>query len=363
MEIESKIHKKKKLLILYNKLFHYRIPIFNLLAEEYDLTVVYSYNSNEKIISQCNFKTKFIPIIKIWKFVFHKTNISKFCDNYDIVIAYGQSTWLSYSSLVLKKNRKFKLIFWTIGAPASYTRNYGEAGCLYYAFNDFFDHKADGLIFYSNNPIEMHHKRGYPKEKMFVADNTVKVLKQNINPEIKKSILFIGTLYLEKGLNILLDSYLAAYKENIAIPELNIVGGGNEYNDIFEWIKQNNLLEKIHLLGPIYDEKTKAEIFSKSIASISPLQAGLSVLESMGYGVPYITMKNAITGGEAFNIDNHVNGLTLDDISEFKKIILDITIDKPKYIQFGLNAYDHYWKNRKPEDMAKGIRYAIEQKF
>ena len=361
MEIETKNHSKKKLLILYNKLFHYRIPIFNILAQKYDLTVVYSFKSNEEDIFQCNFKTKFIPIIQVWKFVFHKANILKLCSDYDVVIAYGQSTWLNYSLLSLKKDRKFKLLFWSIGAPASYNRTYGDAGNLYYAFNDFFHHKADGLIFYSDTPIEMHQKRGYPKQKMFVANNTVKVLKQNFNPEIKNAILFIGTLYLEKGLNILLDSYLAAYKENIDIPELNIVGGGEKYNDILEWIQHYNLKEKIHLLGPIYDEKTKAEIFSKSIASISPLQAGLSVLESMGYGVPYITMKNSITGGESFNIKNHVNGLILNDTCEFKKIILDISKDKMKYIQFGLNAYNHYWENRNPEDMANSISYAIEQ--
>ena len=363
MEIETNSNSKKKVLILYNKLFHYRIPIFNILADKYDLTVVYSYKANEKDLAQCNFKTKFIPIIQIWKFVFHKANISNLVKNFDVVIAYGQSTWLSYSSLSLKKNRKFKLLFWSIGAPASYNRKYGDAGKLYHTFNDFFDHQADGLIFYSEPPIEMHKKRGFSKQKMFVANNTVKVLKQSINPEIKNTILFIGTLYLEKGLDILLDSYLNAYRENINISELNIVGGGEQYNDILEWIEKNNLVEKIHLLGPIYDENTKADIFSKSIACISPLQAGLSVLESMGYGVPYITMEDAITGGEAFNIQNNENGLRLDNVDEFKNVILDISKDKEKYIQLGLNAYNHYWENRKPEDMAKGISDAIEQTF
>ena len=53
MEIETNSNSKKKVLILYNKLFHYRIPIFNILADKYDLTVVYSYKANEKDLAQC----------------------------------------------------------------------------------------------------------------------------------------------------------------------------------------------------------------------------------------------------------------------------------------------------------------------
>ncbi len=360
MKIEEQKYFKKKVLILYNKLFHYRIPIFNILAQKYDLTVIYSYKTSEKYRAQCNFNTKYIPIIQIGKFVFHKTNIVKFCKNFDVIIAYGQPTWLSYSTLALHKRRKFKLLFWGIGAPASYKRQYGKAGKLYFIFNDFFDHKADGLIFYSDIPKEMHKNRGYPVQKIFVANNTVEVTKINPNTDIKANLLFIGTLYLEKGIGILLEAYLGAYKTNNNIPKLYIIGGGEQFERISEWIKDNCLTEKIYLLGPIYDKNIKAELFSKAIACISPLQAGLSVLESMGYGVPYITMEDAVTGGEAFNIQNNVNGLRLKSVNEFEDVILDIFINKAKYIQFGINAYNHYWNFRKPEDMANGIIEAIE---
>ena len=54
------MEQKKKVLVLYNKLFHYRIPIFNLLAEKYDLTVVYSIDSKFNP-DEVRFKTIQIP--------------------------------------------------------------------------------------------------------------------------------------------------------------------------------------------------------------------------------------------------------------------------------------------------------------
>ena len=90
------------------------------------------------------------------------------------------------------------------------------------------------------------------------------------------------------------------------------------------------------------------------------MQAGLSVLESMGCGVPFITSENAITGGESFNIQHGVNGILMKNLGDLKNIILDISKDTSKYIKMGERAYRHYWECRKPQDMAQGIINAIE---
>ena len=216
------------------------------------------------------------------------------------------------------------------------------------------------MVFYSDVPIPLHVKRGYNKEAMFVANNTVRVRNLNIDWAEKKSLLFIGTLYLEKGLQLLLDSYKEAISQTENILPLTIVGGGSEYEKVCQWVKENNLADHITLTGPIYEEAKKSEIFAKSIACISPLQAGLSVLESMGYGVPFITSEDAITGGEAFNITNDMNGLRMKDISKLSSIICDISNNPQKYIEMGKKAHKHYWTSRKPEDMAAGLSDAIE---
>lgn len=352
---------KLKVIKLESTIKHYNVPVYNIINQKYDFTVLYFEKSSDSAIEDCEFKTIYVPFKQISKFTLLKTNIAKICKDYDVVIALDSINILNYFSLAFRPH-KFKLLYWGIGAPASYTRHYGEAGSVYYAISDAMEKRADALIFYAKEAIELHNKRGFKGPKMFVAPNTTSVQKREVKPELKESIMFIGSLYLEKGLQILLDAYKAAYEQGSRIVKLNLVGGGKPLPMIKQWVKDNNLEDSIHVLGPIYDNKDKADLFQKTLACISPLQGGLSVLESMGYGVPYITDANAITGGEAFNIEDGKTGLRVEGMNteKLRDIILDISSNKQKYIEMGQNAYEHYWSCRKPEDMAQGVIDAIE---
>lgn len=354
-------NKRIKVLKLESTIKHYNVPVYNIINQKYDLTVLYYEKSSDSNIENCEFKTIYVQKKKKYKFVFLQANIAKICDDYDVVIALDAINVWDYFSLAFKPH-KFKLIYWGIGVPASYTRHYGEASDLYYAISHCMEKRADALIFYAQEAIDIHLKRGFTGPKMFVAPNTTTVLKSEIKPELKDSILFIGSLYLEKGLQLLLDAYKAAYHEDNSIIKLNIVGGGKPLPAIKDWVAENNLNNMISVLGPIYDNEVKASIFQKTLACISPLQGGLSVLESMGYGVPFITDTNAITGGETFNIASGETGLRVEDMNEekLKAIILDISSNRQKYIEMGKKAYVHYWSCRKPEDMAQGAIEAIE---
>ena len=355
------MEKKIKIIKLESTIKHYNVPIYNLINKKYDFTVLYYEKSSDSAIEDCEFKTIYIPGKRIFKFTYIKGNIARLCKGYDVVIALDSISIINYFVLGIRPH-KFKLLFWGIGAPASYTRHYGEAGKLYYMISDFMEKRADALIFYAQEAIDLHVKRGFKGPQMFIAPNTTSVLKIEIKPELKDSIMFIGSLYLEKGLQILLDAYKSAYEFDKSIVKLNIVGGGEALPLIKQWVKDNNLEESIRILGPIYDNESKAGLFQKTLACISPLQGGLSVLESMGYGVPYITDFNAITGGETFNILDKKTGIRVKNIDagKLKSIILDISSNKQKYITMGKNAYNHYWTCRKPEDMAQGVIDAIE---
>ena len=359
--------RKIKVLQLKNSIQHYSLPALNIVAEHCDFTVLYfdDENTKKEVLEQCKFKTIFVPARKVWKFVIHKKSIHKICKEFDVVISLGTIQYLSYTALAFRK-RNYKLIQYGIGEPASYHRHYGDASKLYYAISHAIEKRSDALLFYSSQGIKLHEERGYTQTKMFVANNTTEVLKRDVIPSLKNSTLFIGTLYPQKGLQILLDAYKEAYRKNKDIIGLNIVGGGQPLLEVRKWVEDNHLDNVIHVLGPVYDNDKKADIFQRSLACISPKQAGLSVLESMGYGVPVITDSNAITGGEAFNIKNNENGLRIDniDVEKLADVILDISSNKVKYIEMGNRAYEHYWTRCKPSDMAQGqldaINYVIK---
>jgi len=93
---------------------------------------------------------------------------------------------------------------------------------------------------------------------------------------------------------------------------------------------------------------------------ISPDQAGLTVLQSFGYGVPFVTHKDAITGGERLNIVNGENGILFDSFDEITDIIKDCSQNPEKYIEMGKNAKKYYNENRTINHMVSGFIDAID---
>ena len=338
---------KPKVLILYNKLFHYRIPIWNLLSEKCDLTITYCEGGLPDGI-QRNFNVEYIPYKKIGPFVWHKANLRRKAKQYDAVIAYGDIMWVKY--MLLPWFSKIKVAYWTIGVTTS--DGYDTKPQKDFLFR-FFYRKAKALIFYSDNPIAKYLEHGFRRESLFVANNTVEVIETN-TPENKDYITFIGTLHKRKGVNLLLESYLAL-KDKCSLPRLVIVGNGPEFDNITKWITDNNMSNLIEMKGSVIDPVIKADILSHALACISPKQAGLSVLECMGYGVPFVTTKDAITGGERFNIHNNVDGIVMDNEQQLKDVVLDISQSPEKYIQMGKKAKDYYQNYRTPQQMADGL--------
>lgn len=345
-----------KVIIFYNRIFHYRIPVWNILSKYCDLTVTYSEGDEITIPEDITFKVKYLkPYNKSKRFVIQKANIRKIAKDYDVVIAYGDIAWLKFSTLPWFN--KTKVIFWTLGVSASYDSGYDKKS-TWDKIRAFFYRQADAMAFYTTYPIDKYEKMGIPRERMFEAPNTVAVVP--ISEKIQKdSLLFIGTLYRQKGIQYLLDAY-KANKDNPNLVPLNIIGKGPDSAYIANWIKENNLEDVIKMHGAIYNNNEKANFFVRSYACISPLQAGLSVLESMGYGVPFITIKDAITGGELFNIHNGIDGVTMNSIHELNDVIADVFDNKQKYLDYGIKAKEFYDRYRKPEHMAEGLWKAIQ---
>ena len=345
-----------RVIFFYNKLFHYRIPIWNELAKLCDLTVTYSEGDGKVPDGmEADFKIMHLPAWHIKGLVMQKANIRKLSRNYDVVIAYGNIAWLKYSTL--SWFNKTPVIYHTIGVSASYGKGFDEHK-EWDKIRNFFYSKADALAFYTDYPINKYEAMGIPREKMFVAPNTVAVASVKAE-EQKATLLVIGTLYREKGIQTLLDVY-KELRATCKLPLLNIIGKGPDYDAIYKWIRDNNMQDLIVLRGAIYDMDEKAKYFAQALACISPKQAGLTVLESMGYGVPFVSSKNAITGGELLNIHNGVDGVIMETDAELADVVRDIASNPDKYISMGKKAKEFYDNNRTPKHMAQGFWDAIQ---
>ena len=84
----------KKVLILQNKILHYRKPFYNKLAEKYDITVLHS--GNVSVENEDQYKEIITPVKSITKFKFQKGVLKAIKPKeYDVVIAMMDIFWVN----------------------------------------------------------------------------------------------------------------------------------------------------------------------------------------------------------------------------------------------------------------------------
>lgn len=348
-----------KLLIIYNKVWPYREKIFELLNEKFEVTVAYS---DPKYIDKIYpFKTFYLPGRNIGPFFVHSHNLHKIAREYDSVIGLYDIRWIFLMLLSILPFRKYSISFWGIGVTASYENKF-DSKTKWDKVRYFFARRADSIVLYSDYPITKHLKYRVTREKLFVANNTTEVFfdETKTSLEQKRNFLFVGTLYPQKGFEILLDAYIKVLDNNENAPLLDIVGDGPEFESLKKYIATQSLEKKIILHGGIYDPQNLADYYNRALACISPNQAGLSVLTSMGNSTIFVTEENAITGGEIFNITNMINGIIYKGSATELAITMQWIINnKEKVLLLSKAAREHYINNRTPKQMADAIHAAV----
>ncbi|KAB8152153.1 glycosyltransferase [Kordia sp. TARA_039_SRF] len=346
-----------KVLFITGKLQHYRVPIFNLIVKNSNIDLTVAHASKKITTEDDLFEEKILNEKKLGPFTYHKENLLKYCNEFDVVVSMLYLQKLSLMKLLFSR-RKFKLLYWGIGVKASQNSEF-DAPTFLNKIRYYIARKSDGMIFYTEYAKDKYIANGIKKEKLFVMNNTVEVLPKITKAEKKEILLFVGTLNKSKKILDLLKAYKKVYATNKELPILEVVGNGVDFEEANTWVKENNLSEKIKMLGAIYDELELEKKYKRALACISPGQAGLSVLSAFGHGVPFITSSNAITGGERLNIKNGFNGILFSTNEELENIIADIATNPKKYIKMGDNAQEFYHKERSPKIMAKGFIDAV----
>lgn len=352
--------KRIKLLMLVNYVPHYRLPIYEKIGKLYDLTI--AHYADTPLKDNPYFKSIKLTPIKIYKFKFFKESIYKLSSNYDVVLTLSEM-WTVPNMLLGFERRNFSLIHWGIGVTASYDKNFDSGGIIDKC-RMYLSSKADALIFYSPYPIKKHIDYGIDSKKLFVANNTVLVKKRIEIKKEKKHFIFVGSLYKQKKIYDLLAAYKVYLKSCKIIYPLIIIGDGAERLNIERWIIDEDLSDYIYVKGQVIDQNMLENFYKDSVACISPGQAGLTLLNCMAYGVPFVTTESAITGGEIFNISNNINGVIYTGkIVDLIHILLKLSGDSD-FVEFlSINAQNHYFEHRSADQMVAGFEEAINFAF
>src|SRR5690554_3103216 len=117
------MERKYRILFLTNVILEYRIPVYNLLSEYFDVTVAHH---GKLINDEVKFKQILLTRKNIGPFISFKENISQLAKQYDAVIALGDLHYIPFFKLGFLRNRQFALSYWSIGVSASYKKRFDE---------------------------------------------------------------------------------------------------------------------------------------------------------------------------------------------------------------------------------------------
>ncbi|MDB4586224.1 glycosyltransferase [Akkermansiaceae bacterium] len=109
-----------------------------------------------------------------------------------------------------------------------------------------------------------------------------------------RDIVYLGRLVAGKKPMLLLRGYLKARK-TLKIPnecKLIFIGDGPEKERLKDFVAEENLDACVELKGHISEVDRQRKIFATALLSVSPGYVGLSVTQSLAFGVPVLVAQN-----------------------------------------------------------------------
>jgi glycosyltransferase involved in cell wall biosynthesis len=197
--------------------------------------------------------------------------------NPDALIVEANPRYLSTPAAVRWMHKRGrKVIGWGLGAP--------KQSVVWKQFIRQFD----AMISYSQRGADEYAALGFPREKVFVAHNSVSP-KPMLNVErstfnVRPTLLFVGRLQARKRV----DSLLKACAEMESTPRLLIVGDGPERAAL------ESLAREVYSSAEFIGAKHGAELkpyFEQADLFVLPGTGGLAVQEAMSYSLPVIVAK------------------------------------------------------------------------
>lgn len=329
--------KKLHVLFIHKLIFDYRLPFYETIANNlnYDVTVLHSGERMWKPDSK--FREIIVPEYSLNGILWQKGSI-KAARSADIVISLFDVHYMSTIVLSLLP-RNFKLIYWGIGFGHSRFAN---------ILRLFLSRKADALALYMPGNMHDFIRSGIPRNKVFCAPNTIHVEKPFFveNASMKDSFLFLGGLKKRKKVDELLKAFQRALPNFTKHIRIDVVGDGEMISELQLLADKLDIRDRVEFHGSITDNEKLAPYFKRAMAIVSPGQAGLTILHGFAHGVPMVTYRNAISGGEMENIIHGENGILYDgSVDELSNILVNLANNPEDVRRLGRNAYEYYMQN------------------
>lgn len=343
---------RKRVLIAYTEMLEYRVGVFKALSEYCDLTVIHSghrLTSNDR-----GFEEVVIPVISWWRFRF-RPDLRRLirAGDYDAVIFFMDIAWLDIVLAFLFPPFRGMRITWGLWRTR---RGVADAVRLALA------RRADCNVFYSHTDAKDFIALGLAPKRLTVAVNSFYVCNPARNSSsLRDSILVVGSFNARKQNDVTVAAFAAIAARLPSAVRLVFVGQGADRARIEALAAGTAVPDRIEFHPASHDEEMLRSYYDRALCSVSFGQAGLSVLQSFAYGVPFVTRADAITGGERENILDGQNGLFCENSQASLENALERLITDTDFARrLGENALAHYCEKASVYHMVSGFMRAVD---
>lgn len=300
----------KKIIIHYPFIPNYRIPVFNQLASESDIEVLFlsALDSSDPTLLAKNNGWKFnhVPtILRSFYFFNRELNfefgvVSQLFKNkgeysYYVILSNPNimSSWI-YS--VFAKLFGYKVIFWGHGLLKEDKGIKKIIRNIYYKI-------PDKHWLYGNNGKKLLIKNGVSENKISVIYNSLNYdLQKNIRIKFRENrldirkgfgftnndfvLIIIGRLLPKLEIDKVIKYISLSKSINL---KLVIIGDGPERKNLEILSKDLNVNSSVIFTGALYDENIIGNYYVAADASVVMGVVGLAAMHSLAYGIPMIT--------------------------------------------------------------------------
>ena len=322
----------------------YRVPFFNLLAQscEDGLSLFAGMARPEEGVASADLlRIPYCVPAQNWNllrgesYLCYQSGLTRWLEktNPDALIVEANPRYLATASAVKWMHaRGRKIIGWGLGAPPLS----GPLAGFRQMRRIHFLRQFDALITYSQRGADDYASLGFPREKIFVAHNSVAprpASASDLRPSTfdTPTILFVGRLQSRKRV----DRLLRACAEMESKPRLVIVGDG------LERARLESLAKEVYPSAEFIGSKHGAALkphFAEADLFVLPGTGGLAVQEAMSYGLPVIVAKGDGTQDDLVRAGNGWQ-IPPEDYGALVSTMKDALSDQPRLRRMGAESF------------------------
>lgn len=341
---------RKSILILQGQLAEYRRPLFNALAETYDVTVLHAGTPASRPGDR--FTEQTVPARRIGPFLHQNLRkVGRAIHKHDVVVAMFDLHWPAYCLPVLAQDRPRYIL---------HGHRYSGNALADRARNALMK-RADCLLMYGDEEVTRMIASGIDPRRIEIAPNTIEVPNHaNLSTGAKRNLLYVGRLQERKRLDLAIETFARLQGRIDPAIRFDIVGAGEPEAALRRCAEIAGVADKVKFHGAVRDDDRLKRFFESAIAYVSPGPVGLAVVHSFAYGVPVVTLREGRHGPEFFNLRDGRNGLIVADAEAYEEALLQLCSDLPLARKLGGEAYRDFAANRTFSHMVAGFRKAID---